>query len=105
MTIDAALRGRRITRGIHLEYLTIGWEYFGRSGCHLSAGLMAGSVALLWLRGGTLPSKSCSGAVLLLALASGISRQKISTKAEQTALKLVGISLLLLAAYVSIGRD
>jgi len=98
MTIDAALRGRRVTRGIRLEYLTVGWNIL-EGAVAIVAGLMAGSVALLGF-GVDSAIESCSGAVLLWRLRSEQAGKNIE-RAEQTALKLVGISLLLLAAYVS----
>jgi divalent metal cation (Fe/Co/Zn/Cd) transporter len=82
---DAARRGR------NLEYLTISWnsvEAFAAIG----AGIMAGSIALVGF-GFDSVIESLSGAILLWRLFSGEHR-------EQIALRLVGVSFLILAAYV-----
>jgi len=63
------------------------------------AGLLAGSVALVGF-GVDSAIESSSGAVLLWRLRAEQTGKNIE-RAEQTALKLVGASLLLLAAYVT----
>lgn len=98
MTSDATLRRRRITRGIRLEYLTVGWNIL-EGAVAIVAGFVAGSVALLGF-GVDSAIESCSGAVLLWRLRAE-QAGKNGEKAEQTALKLAGFSLLLLASYVS----
>jgi divalent metal cation (Fe/Co/Zn/Cd) transporter len=90
-------RERDVQRGIRLEYLTVGWNVL-EGAVAIVAGLMAGSVALLGF-GVDSAIESCSGAVLLWRLRAEQAGKNIE-RAEQTALRLVGISLLLLAAYV-----
>jgi divalent metal cation (Fe/Co/Zn/Cd) transporter len=84
-----------IRRGRALEYLTIGWN-LAEAVVAITAGVLAGSSALL---GFGLDSviESTSGAVLLWRLQAGPEGEK----REQQALKLVGVSFLLLAAYVA----
>ena len=83
-------------RGRRLEYLTIGWNLL-EGLVAVGAGLLAGSVALI---GFGLDSfiESLSGGALLwrLHLDDPARRQR----AEGVALRLVGISFLILAAYV-----
>lgn len=83
-----------LSRGVRLEYLTIGWNLLeGVVG--IIAGAMAGSIALL---GFGLDSgiEIFSGIVLLWRLKS----DECSTTSERTALRLVGASFLILSAYV-----
>ncbi len=82
-----------LTRGVRLEYLTIGWNLLeGVVG--IVAGALAGSIALV---GFGLDSgiEVFSGAVLLWRLKS-----RESENAERRALRLVGTSFLLLSAYI-----
>lgn len=83
--VDAARRGR------NLEYLTIGWNSL-EAVAAIGAGIIAGSIALVGF-GFDSVIESLSGAVLLWRLFSGEHREKI-------ALRLVGVSFLLLAAYI-----
>lgn len=80
-------------RGRHLEYLTMGWDLL-EAAVAVTAGILAGSSALLGFGLDSLIEASSAG-VLLWRFAGGEER-------EQQALRLVGISLLLLAAYVTI---
>ena len=82
---DATRRGRK------LEYLTIGWNSL-EAITAISAGILAGSVALVGF-GFDSVIESLSGAVLLWRLSAGEQR-------EQLAIRLVGVSFLILAAYV-----
>jgi divalent metal cation (Fe/Co/Zn/Cd) transporter len=84
-------RENSIRRGKKLEYLTIGWNSL-EAFIAVGAGLIAGSVALVGFGFDSVIEVS-SGAILLWRLASGEHREK-------TALRLVGISFLALAAYV-----
>lgn len=79
-------------RGRRLEYLTIGWNSL-EGIIAVGAGIAAGSVALVGFGVDSVIEVS-SGAVLLWRLVSGEHR-------EQLALRLVGASFLLLAAYVA----
>jgi divalent metal cation (Fe/Co/Zn/Cd) transporter len=89
MIRDAIQRGRR------LEYLTIGWNIFEAT-VAIGAGTFAGSTALLGFGIDSL-IESLSGSVLLWRLHHG----EKGEQREQQARKLVGISLLVLAAYVA----
>jgi divalent metal cation (Fe/Co/Zn/Cd) transporter len=86
-------RAAALTRGMRLEYLTIGWNLLeGLVG--IIAGVLAGSIALI---GFGLDSgiEVFSGAVLLWRL-----RSEKSEIAERRAVRLVGASFLLLSAYI-----
>jgi divalent metal cation (Fe/Co/Zn/Cd) transporter len=88
-------RALNLRRGRLLEYLTIGWNML-EGIIAVSAGLVAGSVALV---GFGLDSfiESLSGGALLWRLCS----DENAERREQIALKLVGGSFLVLAAYVA----
>ena len=77
-----------------LEYATLSWNVI-EGGVSIAAGLLAGSVALLGFGVDAL-IESVSGAVLLWRLQLG----HVGESRERAALRLVGISFLLLAAYV-----
>jgi divalent metal cation (Fe/Co/Zn/Cd) transporter len=79
-------------RGRLLAFFTIGWNSL-EAIIAVGAGVLAGSVALLGF-GVDSVIESLSGAVIVWRLAAGDRR-------EQLALRLVGMSLLLLAAYVA----
>ncbi len=83
-------------RGRRLEYFTIGWNLL-EAFVSIAAGLIAGSIALIGFGIDSL-IETTSGAILLWRLWEG----EKAEKREQMALKLVGWSLLLLAAYVGI---
>jgi divalent metal cation (Fe/Co/Zn/Cd) transporter len=98
MTTDAMSRAAGLQRGIRLEYLTVGWNLV-EGLVSLIAGLVAGSVALVgfgvdsWV-------ETSSGAILLWRLRA----ERIGGHAEsleKRAVRFVGISFLLLAAYVA----
>lgn len=85
----------KIRRGRQLEYLTVGWNVL--EGCiAVGSGIAAGSIALI---GFGIDSfiESSSGLVLLWRLHEG----EQGDKREAMALKLVGVSFLLLASYVA----
>lgn len=79
-------------RGRFLEYFTIGWNSL-EAVIAITFGVLAGSIALIGF-GVDSVIESSSGAILLWRLWAGEER-------EQLALRLVGISLLVLAAYVA----
>lgn len=90
-------RAQSIRRGRLLEYLTIGWNLL-EGAVAVGSGLIASSIALV---GFGIDSfiESLSGAALLWRLhLDDLHRRE---QAEATALRLVGISFLVLAAYVS----
>jgi divalent metal cation (Fe/Co/Zn/Cd) transporter len=89
MARDAIQRGRR------LEYFGLGWNMM-EAVVAIGAGVFAGSTALLGFGIDSL-IESLSGSVLLWRLHHG----EKGERREQRARKLVGISLLILAAYVA----
>ena len=87
-----SVRAADVRHGRNLEYITIGWNSL-EAFVAIGAGIFAGSIALVGF-GIDSVIESLSGAVLLWRLFAGEHR-------EQLALKLVGVSFLLLAAYVA----
>lgn len=88
-------RTRQLRHGRRLEYFTIGWNIL-EAVVAIGAGWLAGSIALLGF-GVDSVIESLSGAALLWRLSSpahDVGREKI-------AIKLVGLSFLILAAYVA----
>jgi len=88
-------RSNQLRHGRKLEYFTIGWNIL-EAVVALGAGWFAGSIALMGF-GVDSVIESLSGSVLLWRLSSPThdkSREKI-------ALKLVGVSFLILAIYVT----
>ncbi len=90
-------RAASVRRGRLLEYLTIGWNSL-EAIISIAAGLVAGSIALVGFGLDSLIEVS-SGAALLWRLHMDAPERR--ERAEQVALKLVGVSFLLLAAYVA----
>lgn len=88
-------RAASVRRGRALEYLTVGWNLL-EAAVAVGAGLAAGSVALVGF-GIDSVIESSSGAVLLWRLSGG----ERGEERERMALRLVGWSFLLLAAYVA----
>lgn len=89
-------RDEAVRQGRLLEYFTVGWNLI-EAAVAIGAGLFAGSIALIGFGIDSLIETS-SGAVLLWRLQEG----EEGEKRERMALRLVGISLLALAAYVAI---
>ena len=79
-------------RGRLLAFFTVGWNSL-EAVVAIGAGVLAGSVALVGF-GFDSVIESLSGAIIVWRLFAGERR-------EQLALRLVGVSLLLLAAYVA----
>ncbi len=94
MSIEAT-HLEQLQRGRWLEYLTIGWNLL-EALFSVGAGLFAGSIALVGFGIDSL-IESSSGTILLWRLREGEEGQQ----REQTALKLVGVSFLVLAGYVA----
>jgi divalent metal cation (Fe/Co/Zn/Cd) transporter len=91
-----------LRRGIRLEYLTVGWNVV-EGIVALGAGMAAGSVALI---GFGIDSfvESVSGSVLLWRLRAEVSGRADEERVEQVerrAERLVGVSFLVLGAYVA----
>jgi divalent metal cation (Fe/Co/Zn/Cd) transporter len=91
-----ANRADFIRRGILLEYFTIGWNLL-EGAVAVGAGILAGSPALVGF-GFDSFIESTSGAALLWRLR--VDDEETRERREQIALRLVGASFLLLAAYV-----
>jgi divalent metal cation (Fe/Co/Zn/Cd) transporter len=101
-------RARRdlLRKGRHLEYMTLGWNS-AEAVVAITAGVLAGSTALVGFGVDSL-IESSSGAILLWRLSS----DEGGEKRDQRALRFVGVSFLLLAAWVGfdatsslMGRD
>lgn len=88
-------RALLITRGRRLEYFTLGYNIL-EGLISVGAGVLAGSVALVGF-GVDAFIESLSGSVLLWRLQGGDKGEA----REQLALRLVGTSFLLLAAYIA----
>ena len=82
-----------VRRGRRLEYLTIAWNS-AEAAVALIAGLLAGSIALIGFGLDSL-IEVCSGAVVLWRLSAD------NEHAERIAVKVVGVSFLVLSAYVA----
>ncbi len=91
----AAPHALNVRRGRRLEYLTIAWNSL-EAIASIGAGLLAGSIALVGF-GVDSVIETSSGAVLLWRLRDG----ERGEERERIALRLVGVSFLLLAAYVA----
>ena len=88
-------RTAHLRHGRKLEYFTIGWNMV-EAAVAIVAGWFAGSIALVCFGVDSL-IESLSGSVLLWRLFSATQDER----REKIALKLVGISFLVLAAYVA----
>jgi divalent metal cation (Fe/Co/Zn/Cd) transporter len=98
MAPDTIVRTHQIRRGIHLEYLTIAWNVF-EGIVAVASGAAAGSIALIAFGIDSFIETS-SGGVLLWRLRAERSGQD-AQQVERRALKMVGISFMLLAAYIA----
>jgi len=98
MAADTTRHQLAVNRGIVLEYLTIGWNILEGIVAILS-GMLVGSVALIGF-GIDSGIESTSGGILLWRLQAE-RRGRNAEAVERRALKLVGLSFLLLAAYVA----
>lgn len=90
-----AARVSDVRFGRRLEYVTLGWNLL-EAAVAVGAGTVAGSVALIGFGVDSL-IESLSGAILLWRLQS----HEADERRERLALKLVGLSFLILAAYVA----
>jgi divalent metal cation (Fe/Co/Zn/Cd) transporter len=97
MTADAMDRPALIRRGKLLEYVTIGYNSL-EGVIAIGAGVIAGSVALVGF-GFDSVIEVISGATLLWRLYADVDEER-REPVEQRALRIVGWSFLLLAAYV-----
>lgn len=92
---SSAERTKQLKHGQKLEYFTIGWNMV-EAGVAIGAGWFASSIALVGFGVDSL-IESLSGSVLLWRLFSPVHEES----REKIALKLVGISFLILAAYIA----
>lgn len=90
-------RAAAVQRGLSLEYFTVAWNLL-EALVTLVSGAVAGSIALIGFGLDSL-IEVASGGILLWRLHSDYDEERREA-VEQRALKLVGISLLALAAYV-----
>lgn len=90
-------RAKDVRRGRRLEYLTVGWNSL-EGVIAVGAGLVAGSIALVGF-GFDSAIEVASGVALLWRLHMDAPERR--ERAEQVALKVVGVSFLALAAYVA----
>jgi cation diffusion facilitator family transporter len=97
-----AHREHLVRRGLRLEYLTVGWNVIeGIIG--IAAALAAGSVALLGFAVDSFIECASGGVLLWRLLAEKRNADSRSVeRIEQRAQRLVGASLLILAAYIAI---
>jgi divalent metal cation (Fe/Co/Zn/Cd) transporter len=91
-------RAAAIHRGLSLEYFTVVWNLL-EAAVALVCGAVAGSIALIGFGLDSLIEVS-SGGILLWRLRADHDEER-RERVERSALKLVGLSLLLLAAYVA----
>lgn len=97
-------RPRLLKRGIHLEYLTIGWNSL-EAVIAIGAGLVAGSIALV---GFGLDSiiEVVAGSMLLWRLRIELAHDhedeecQTAERAERRALRFVGVTFFMLAGYI-----
>src|SRR5512133_1603149 len=90
------LRESDTRKGRRLEYVTLGWN-LTEAVVGIGAGVIAGSIALIGFGMDSI-IESFSGAILLWRLQS----HETGERREQIALKLVGISFFVLAAYFAV---
>ncbi len=98
MATDSPTRQQHLSSGLALEYLTIGWNLL-ECLIAVAAGFIAGSAALVGF-GVDSAIETASGSVLLWRLHAERRGRNVEAT-ERTALKLVGASFFLLAAYVA----
>lgn len=100
--MTAATRTQLLSRGIRLEYLTVGWN-IAEGVIAVSAGVAAGSIALIGF-GVDSFVETISGTILLWRLRAetggGADEERIE-QVERRAERLVGVSFFILAAYVA----
>ncbi len=89
-------RAAQTRAGRRLEYFTLGWNLL-EAAVAVGAGVAAGSIALVGF-GADSVIESLSGGILLWRLQA----QAAAEARERRALKLVGVSFLVLAAYVAL---
>lgn len=102
LVIGASKGDRRalVEHGLHLEYLTVGWNLV-EGVVAVAAALAAGSVALLGFGVDSFVESTSGGILIWRLLAEGRAEEQEAVEAvERRAQKLVAGSLFLLAAYI-----
>lgn len=97
VSTDIITRNQQLRHGMLLEYLTVGWNIV-EGVVAVTSGALAGSIALVGFGIDSFIETS-SGGILLWRLRAE-NRGHDAERVERIALKLVGISFLLLASYV-----
>lgn len=100
--MTASARQTLLTRGLRLEYLTVGWNVV-EGLVAVGAGILAGSIALIGF-GVDSFVETISGGVLIWRLsaeARGNLDEEAVERVEERAERVVGVAFLLLAAYVA----
>ena len=98
MATGAVIRNQQLQRGMFLEYLTVAWNII-EAIVAVGSGAVSGSIALLGFGIDSLIETS-SGGILLWRLRAERRGENVKS-IERKALKLVGVSFLLLAAFVA----
>lgn len=98
MPPEVLTRNEDLQRGILLEYLTIAWNLI-EGLVAVTSGAISGSIALIGFGVDSFIETS-SGGILLWRLRAEHAGHD-AERSERTALRLVGLSFLLLAAYVA----
>jgi divalent metal cation (Fe/Co/Zn/Cd) transporter len=102
VTSPVVTRDQLLTRGLRLEYLTVGWNIV-EGLVAVGAGVAAGSIALIGF-GADSFIECISGAVLIWRLraeAAGADAERVEF-VERRAQRLVAVSFMVLAAYVAV---
>ena len=100
--MTTSVRQTLLTRGLRLEYLTVGWNIV-EGLVAVGAGIVAGSVALIGF-GVDSFVETISGSVLIWRLsaeARGNLDEEPIERVEERAERLVGVAFLVLAGYVA----
>ena len=101
-TVTATARADLLSRGLRLEYLTVGWNIV-EGLVAIGAGMAAGSVALIGF-GFDSFVESVSGSILIWRLraeVTGTAGEERIEQVERRAERLVGVSFIILGAYVA----
>ena len=101
VTLSSGNRIALLRRGLRLEYLTVGWNVV-EGLVAIGAGMSAGSVALIGF-GIDSVVESISGSILIWRLraeVTGTADEERIEQVERRAERLVGVSFLVLGAYV-----
>lgn len=100
--MTAATRARLLSRGLRLEYVSVGWN-IAEGVIAVGAGMAAGSIALIGF-GVDSFVETISGTIPLWRLragAGGGADEERIEQVERRAERLVGVSFAILAAYVA----